>query len=40
MIEEYIEGREIKVEILGKRKLGEIEIIKKSKFYDYKEKYR
>ncbi len=39
MIEEYIAGREIQVAILGKRKLGAIELIPKRKFYDYKAKY-
>ncbi len=39
MIEEYVAGREIQVAILGKRKLGAIELIPKRKFYDYKAKY-
>tara|TARA_Y100000590_G_scaffold469801_1_gene659827 strand:- start:1433 stop:2350 length:918 start_codon:yes stop_codon:yes gene_type:complete len=39
MIEEYIPGREIQVAILGKRKLGAIELIPKRKFYDYQAKY-
>jgi len=39
LIEKYIPGREIQVAILGKRKLGAIELIPKRKFYDYKAKY-
>ena len=39
MIEEYIPGREIQVAILGKKKLGAIELRPKRKFYDYKAKY-
>ena len=39
MIEKYIPGREIQVAIMGKRKLGAIELIPKRKFYDYKAKY-
>ena len=39
LIEEYIGGREIQVAILGKKKLGAIELIPKRKFYDYKAKY-
>ncbi len=39
MIEEYIAGREIQVAILGKKKLGAIELRPKRKFYDYKAKY-
>ena len=39
MIEEYISGREIQVAILGKKKLGAIELRPKRKFYDYKAKY-
>ena len=39
LIEEYIPGREIQVAILGKRKLGAIELKPKRKFYDYEAKY-
>lgn len=39
MIEEYIGGREIQVAIMGKRKLGAIELVPKRKFYDYEAKY-
>ena len=39
LIEEYIPGREIQVAILGKKKLGAIELIPKRKFYDYEAKY-
>jgi len=39
MIEEFIPGREIQVAILGKRKLGAIELKPKRKFYDYVAKY-
>ena len=39
LIEEYISGREIQVAILGKKKLGAIELIPKRKFYDYEAKY-
>ena len=39
MIEKYIPGREIQVAIMGKRKLGAIELVPKRKFYDYKAKY-
>ena len=39
MIEEFIGGREIQVAILGKKKLGAIELKPKRKFYDYKAKY-
>jgi len=39
LIEEYIRGREIQVAILGKKKLGAIELKPKRKFYDYKAKY-
>ena len=39
MIEKYIPGREIQVAILGKRKLGAIELVPKRKFYDYQAKY-
>ena len=39
LIEEFIGGREIQVAILGKKKLGAIELKPKRKFYDYKAKY-
>ena len=39
MIEEFIGGREIQVAIMGKKKLGAIELKPKRKFYDYKAKY-
>ena len=39
LVEEFISGREIQVAILGKKKLGAIELIPKRKFYDYEAKY-
>ncbi len=39
MIEKFIPGREIQVAIMGRRKLGAIELIPKRKFYDYQAKY-
>jgi len=39
LIEKYIPGREIQVAIMGKKKLGTIELVPKRKFYDYKAKY-
>lgn len=39
LIEEFIPGREIQVAILGKKKLGAIELKPKRKFYDYQAKY-
>ena len=39
LIEKYIQGREIQVAILGKKKLGAIELKPKRAFYDYKAKY-
>ncbi len=39
LIEEFIGGREIQAAILGKKKLGVIELKPKRKFYDYKAKY-
>jgi len=39
LIEEFIPGREIQIAILGKKKLGAIELKPKRKFYDYEAKY-
>ena len=39
IIEKYIPGREIQAAILGKVKLGAIELKPKRKFYDYEAKY-
>ena len=39
LIEEFIGGREIQAAILGKKKLGAIELVPKRKFYDYEAKY-
>ena len=39
MIEEFIPGREIQAAIIGKKKLGAIELVPKRKFYDYQAKY-
>ena len=39
LIEKFIPGREIQVAILGKKKLGVIELKPKRKFYDYEAKY-
>ena len=39
IIEEFIGGREIQAAIIGKKKLGIIELKPKRKFYDYKAKY-
>ena len=39
LVEKFIPGREIQVAILGKKKLGAIELKPKRKFYDYKAKY-
>ena len=39
MIEEFIPGREIQAAIIGKLKLGAIELKPKRKFYDYQAKY-
>ena len=39
MIEKFIAGREIQVAIMGKKKLGAIELKPKRKFYDYQAKY-
>ena len=40
IIEEFIPGREIQVAIMGKKKLGAIELKPKRKFYDYVAKYK
>ena len=39
LIEEFIAGREIQFAIMGKKKLGAIELRPKRKFYDYEAKY-
>ena len=39
LIEQYVGGREIQVAILGKKKLGAIELKPKRQFYDYNAKY-
>ena len=39
IIEKYIPGREIQAAIMGKKKLGAIELKPKRKFYDYEAKY-
>tara|TARA_B100000900_G_scaffold299028_1_gene257551 strand:+ start:1192 stop:2106 length:915 start_codon:yes stop_codon:yes gene_type:complete len=39
IIEEFIPGREIQAAIIGKKKLGAIELKPKRKFYDYQAKY-
>ena len=39
IIEKFIGGREIQVAIMGKKKLGVIELKPKRKFYDYQAKY-
>ncbi len=39
LIEKYIPGREIQAAVLGKKKLGVIELKPRRKFYDYKAKY-
>ena len=39
LIEEFIPGREIQVAIMGKKKLGVIELKPRRKFYDYEAKY-
>ena len=40
VVEEYIQGREIQVAVLGDRALPSIEIIPKVGFYDYENKYQ
>ena len=39
IIEEFIPGREIQAAIIGKKKIGAIELKPKRKFYDYQAKY-
>ena len=39
LVEEFISGREIQAAILGKKKLGAIELKPRRKFYDYEAKY-
>ena len=39
LIEKFIPGREIQVAIMGKKRLGAIELKPKRAFYDYKAKY-
>ena len=39
LIEQFIPGREIQASIIGKKKLGAIELKPKRKFYDYQAKY-
>ena len=39
LIEEFVPGREIQVAIMGKKKLGAIELKPKTEFYDYEAKY-
>ena len=39
LIEKFIPGREIQVAIMGRKKLGAIELIPRRKFYDYEAKY-
>ncbi len=39
IIEQFIPGREIQAAIIGKKKLGAIELKPKRKFYDYEAKY-
>ncbi len=39
LIEKFIPGREIQVAILGKKKIGAIELKPKRQFYDYEAKY-
>ena len=39
LIEQFIPGREIQAAIIGKKKIGAIELKPKRKFYDYQAKY-
>ena len=39
LIEEFVPGREIQVAIMGKKKLGAIDLKPKREFYDYEAKY-
>ena len=39
LVEEYIPGKEIQVAIMGKKKLGAIELVPEREFYDYAAKY-
>tara|TARA_B100000579_G_C22836838_1_gene859293 strand:+ start:541 stop:1464 length:924 start_codon:yes stop_codon:yes gene_type:complete len=39
LVEEYIPGKEIQVAIMGKKKLGAIELVPQREFYDYTAKY-
>jgi len=39
LMEEFIGGKEIQVAIMGKKKLGTIELVPRRKFYDYEAKY-
>jgi D-alanine-D-alanine ligase len=39
ILEEFIPGQEIQASIIGKRKLGAVELVPKREFYDYKAKY-
>ena len=39
LVEEYIPGRELSAAVLGDKYLGSVELVTKSGFYDYKNKY-
>jgi len=39
LIEQFIPGREIQAAVIGKKKVGAIELRPKRKFYDYQAKY-
>ena len=39
ILEEFVPGQEIQASIIGKRKLGAVELVPKREFYDYKAKY-
>ena len=39
LVEQYIPGKEIQVAIMGKKKLGAIELVPEREFYDYTAKY-